>query len=147
MTNIFGKTRLLAGAAVAVGGLAVAAPQAHALPRFTPVPIHSVYAPAGTSSLGPLGFYCPTLTVTGKNFGANDTVEVELLATSGSNPEYSGGGSFPQYRLVSTNGAGTFTHPVTFTIPRTTSLFYWWAEVSETGHFDSWSNAVECASL
>jgi hypothetical protein len=47
---------------------------------------------------------------------------------------------------VSTDSSGQLK-PVTFTIPRTTSVFYWWADVSENGHFDSWSNSVECASL
>jgi hypothetical protein len=151
--KLFRRARLLVlGVPLAIGSLALAAAPASASthPGF----IYPVYAPAGNLTLSvpisSMPMTCPSLHITGANFGKNDTVNVTLYTgnpgvywtgwPNAIQPNYAYNVTIQWGTDVSGNLSG---HP--FPSNSTSGFQYWQAVATENGHLESYSNIVECA--
>jgi hypothetical protein len=142
-----------------VGALTAAAPPAHA---WT-VSGYGFWAPPPNITLSsPSGFSCPTLTVSGSGFFANDHQGIVVTLYETDNPPPYGA-EFPvkyaepwwgpsplsSQSLGSSSDNGTppaLSPSVTFGVPATIGFMYYQAQAQENGRTDGWSNIVECAN-
>ena len=139
--KLFRRARLLLLAAplAAIGSTALAASPASAFTLPPPHPIYSIYAPPGNVFLSvpdpSQPYTCPTLNISGSNFGPDDGVTVTLHSLDNA------------YNVTldwGTNSGGQLVPSSTFPANWTSGFETWQVVVSENMHFDAYSNTVFC---
>jgi hypothetical protein len=153
--KLFRRARLLLlSAPLVIGGLALGASPASAFALPPPSTVYPIYAPGGNLILAvPQASHpwsCPILDIAGAKFGTNDNVLVTLRTVNpgvwwpglpAAEPNY----AYNVSLLWSTDSLGNLIITPPFPANKTSGFQYWQVVASENGHFDSFSNIVECA--